>query len=219
MLVLFEDLGYTFFVFFFFFSSRRRHTRLQGDWSSDVCSSDLCNSIEHPWRRSNAVAGARHPRESKAAAGDTGAGAHPGRTISQAAVGAANPPADPTACATATHADRACCCRAGCPWGYAVSTDTPTSPAHADRGVIGRVCGPPGNSGSSTPETAGPCAGTVSPWKAARWFPTIGPALPALSVKDARSASWLCDARRSHPLGDGPGIFLINVLRADLDIE
>src|SRR2546426_12600574 len=29
------------FCFFFFFSSRRRHTRLQGDWSSDVCSSDL----------------------------------------------------------------------------------------------------------------------------------------------------------------------------------
>src|SRR2546426_7237497 len=28
-------------VIFFFFSSRRRHTRLQGDWSSDVCSSDL----------------------------------------------------------------------------------------------------------------------------------------------------------------------------------
>src|SRR5205807_6034476 len=26
---------------YFFFSSRRRHTRLQGDWSSDVCSSDL----------------------------------------------------------------------------------------------------------------------------------------------------------------------------------
>src|SRR5256885_15424236 len=25
----------------FFFPSRRRHTRLQGDWSSDVCSSDL----------------------------------------------------------------------------------------------------------------------------------------------------------------------------------
>src|SRR6516162_11335429 len=24
-----------------FFSSRRRHMRLQGDWSSDVCSSDL----------------------------------------------------------------------------------------------------------------------------------------------------------------------------------
>src|SRR6516162_4356475 len=25
----------------FFFSSRRRHTSLHGDWSSDVCSSDL----------------------------------------------------------------------------------------------------------------------------------------------------------------------------------
>src|SRR5205807_3875574 len=25
------------------FSSRRRHTRLQGDWSSDVCSSDLAS--------------------------------------------------------------------------------------------------------------------------------------------------------------------------------
>src|SRR5437879_10779026 len=32
------------FIFFFFFSSRRRHTRYIGDWSSDVCSSDL--SIE-----------------------------------------------------------------------------------------------------------------------------------------------------------------------------
>src|SRR5207248_4274930 len=29
------------FLFFFFFSSRRRHTRSYGDWSSDVCSSDL----------------------------------------------------------------------------------------------------------------------------------------------------------------------------------
>src|SRR5688500_20246066 len=28
-------------MLYFFFSSRRRHTRLQGDWSSDVCSSDL----------------------------------------------------------------------------------------------------------------------------------------------------------------------------------
>src|SRR2546426_3675503 len=35
--------------YFFFFSSRRRHTRLQGDWSSDVCSSDL------PQRLSNRV--------------------------------------------------------------------------------------------------------------------------------------------------------------------
>src|SRR5574337_958110 len=30
-----------YFCSFFFFSSRRRHTRLSGDWSSDVCSSDL----------------------------------------------------------------------------------------------------------------------------------------------------------------------------------
>src|SRR5256885_5498369 len=29
-----------------FFSSRRRHTRLQGDWSSDVCSSDLGYTLD-----------------------------------------------------------------------------------------------------------------------------------------------------------------------------
>src|SRR5437867_6637055 len=29
------------YQFNFFFSSRRRHTRSYGDWSSDVCSSDL----------------------------------------------------------------------------------------------------------------------------------------------------------------------------------
>src|SRR6266446_3934382 len=42
-LVLFFFVFYTelSLFFFFFFSSRRRHTRLQGDWSSDVCSSDL----------------------------------------------------------------------------------------------------------------------------------------------------------------------------------
>src|SRR5256885_11308113 len=34
---------------FFFFSSRRRHTRLQGDWSSDVCSSDLASASGHPY--------------------------------------------------------------------------------------------------------------------------------------------------------------------------
>src|SRR5438046_3845026 len=33
--------------FFFFFSSRRRHTRLVSDWSSDVCSSDLCDLPGH----------------------------------------------------------------------------------------------------------------------------------------------------------------------------
>src|SRR5689334_23706289 len=31
--------------FFFFFSSRRRHTRWNCDWSSDVCSSDLLQSV------------------------------------------------------------------------------------------------------------------------------------------------------------------------------
>src|SRR5574341_261843 len=31
--------------FYLFFSSRRRHTRLFGDWSSDVCSSDLVITI------------------------------------------------------------------------------------------------------------------------------------------------------------------------------
>src|SRR6266487_2044120 len=33
--------GYADDVRCFFFSSRRRHTRWTGDWSSDVCSSDL----------------------------------------------------------------------------------------------------------------------------------------------------------------------------------
>src|SRR5437764_12983221 len=32
-------------VTLFFFSSRRRHTRYIGDWSSDVCSSDLCDRL------------------------------------------------------------------------------------------------------------------------------------------------------------------------------
>src|SRR5207248_5966889 len=36
----------------FFFSSRRRHTRSYGDWSSDVCSSDL----RRAQRRENVVA-------------------------------------------------------------------------------------------------------------------------------------------------------------------
>src|SRR5262245_64622626 len=31
--------------FIFFFSSRRRHTRCLSDWSSDVCSSDLLNTL------------------------------------------------------------------------------------------------------------------------------------------------------------------------------
>src|SRR5256885_4918507 len=38
-------------VIIFFFSSRRRHTRLQGDWSSDVCSSDLHHGWLQGWLR------------------------------------------------------------------------------------------------------------------------------------------------------------------------
>src|SRR5437764_6546911 len=44
---------------FFFFSSRRRHTRYIGDWSSDVCSSDLApvvRQLEHRGVRFRAVA-------------------------------------------------------------------------------------------------------------------------------------------------------------------
>src|SRR6266487_6526316 len=39
-LLFFSGIGYL-LISFFFFSSRRRHTRWTGDWSSDVCSSDL----------------------------------------------------------------------------------------------------------------------------------------------------------------------------------
>src|SRR5688500_16448937 len=39
--LLFTSYQHHCFYIFFSFSSRRRHTRLQGGWSSDVCSSDL----------------------------------------------------------------------------------------------------------------------------------------------------------------------------------
>src|ERR1022692_5055835 len=39
----------------FFFSSRRRHTRLQGDWSSDVCSSDLVDRLYQEQRKKTFV--------------------------------------------------------------------------------------------------------------------------------------------------------------------
>src|SRR5688572_31206798 len=55
------------FVFvFFFFSSRRRHTRFDCDWSSDVCSSDLCRSCSRssspPISSSPSCRKARRPR-------------------------------------------------------------------------------------------------------------------------------------------------------------
>src|SRR5207245_7748207 len=34
-----------FFILFFCFASRRRHTRCYRDWSSDVCSSDLLQTV------------------------------------------------------------------------------------------------------------------------------------------------------------------------------
>src|SRR5256885_13204212 len=48
--ILYRNIRY-FYILFFFFSSRRRHTRLQGDWSSDVCSSDLGQRQEKAQRR------------------------------------------------------------------------------------------------------------------------------------------------------------------------
>src|SRR5207245_3025714 len=36
---------------YFFFSSRRRHTRCYREWSSDVCSSDLCVVFEDPQKQ------------------------------------------------------------------------------------------------------------------------------------------------------------------------
>src|SRR2546426_12260676 len=60
-------------IFLFFFSSRRRHTRLQGDWSSDVCSSDL---VEDALEQIGRDAGARvfdlNPDEVAGAAGANG---------------------------------------------------------------------------------------------------------------------------------------------------
>src|SRR5256885_13091209 len=60
---------------FFFFSSRRRHTRLQGDWSSDVCSSDLATgrggdrAREDPrrgrFRRAGALRRPAHPSRAR----------------------------------------------------------------------------------------------------------------------------------------------------------
>src|SRR5262245_63931308 len=49
-----------FFLFVFFFSSRRRHTRCLSDWSSDVCSSDLCRKLLVKNLRLNFVAMAGH---------------------------------------------------------------------------------------------------------------------------------------------------------------
>src|SRR5690606_9510841 len=46
----------------FFFSSRRRHTRFSRDWSSDVCSSDLCGAAVKVTRCSCSLGGAFQAR-------------------------------------------------------------------------------------------------------------------------------------------------------------
>src|SRR3712207_7839258 len=53
----------------FFFSSRRRHTRYWRDWSSDVCSSDLCGgrgpTPRDPLRRVRATGRSLGPQDRK----------------------------------------------------------------------------------------------------------------------------------------------------------
>src|SRR5437762_3151355 len=46
--IMFLSFNYVCYYILFFFSSRRRHTRYIGDWSSDVCSSDLANVYVMP---------------------------------------------------------------------------------------------------------------------------------------------------------------------------
>src|SRR5690348_5575605 len=75
MLISFA-LWYVYDCSFFFFSSRRRHTRWTGDWSSDVCSSDLVLPEDHHLQiaievpqhvavggRDLLLGDARHPRD------------------------------------------------------------------------------------------------------------------------------------------------------------
>src|SRR5205807_2891183 len=69
--VFFFFLIFVFFFFFFFFSSRRRHTRLQGDWSSDVCSSDLPSSLPSRHGRDAVRRGSLRPRSRQSAPGPT----------------------------------------------------------------------------------------------------------------------------------------------------
>src|SRR5438876_3873732 len=60
---------YMTFFFFFFFSSRRRHTRWTGDWSSDVCSSDL-EAAPEPGAQPRIEGGPRLRRDGMAVLGE-----------------------------------------------------------------------------------------------------------------------------------------------------
>src|SRR5437867_4889159 len=55
---------------FFFFSSRRRHTRSYGDWSSDVCSSDLGLACTGCCRRGPSTESSSSPEERTDGFGD-----------------------------------------------------------------------------------------------------------------------------------------------------
>src|SRR6266516_211291 len=69
-----------FFFFCFFFSSRRRHTRSYGDWSSDVCSSDL----HDPTRTlSSSGAGCAHVDWELGIGNGTAPGGSPGRWLAR----------------------------------------------------------------------------------------------------------------------------------------
>src|SRR5438876_9407613 len=56
-------------MYIFFFSSRRRHTRWTGDWSSDVCSSDLLTRNSWASRAPTAAGGADLGQRSQLAGG------------------------------------------------------------------------------------------------------------------------------------------------------
>src|SRR6266487_532263 len=93
-------------LFFFFFSSRRRHTRWTGDWSSDVCSSDLValTLAEHPaWVRVNA-ARTRECADDLAAIADLAAGIRIPKTESPEDIAwvAERAPGKPLICAIET---------------------------------------------------------------------------------------------------------------------
>src|SRR5256885_4525574 len=78
---LFQELDAVIHLLLEFFSSGRRNTRLQGDWSSDVCSSDLtscstaCRGSCSGWRRGPSRPGRWRPTQSRT----TSCGREPGR--------------------------------------------------------------------------------------------------------------------------------------------
>src|SRR6267154_1284370 len=52
-------------MLWFFFSSRRRHTRWTGDWSSDVCSSDLNTELPRNHFRLGPFSGTRRAQKNE----------------------------------------------------------------------------------------------------------------------------------------------------------